>query len=469
MQFSLGNHTSIGRVRTANEDAFGNWPTPNGHLFVVCDGMGGHIGGAIASQAAVSAIYQTMASQKFPSGPIALEYCLTEANKKLHNIVTGNPSLHGMGTTAVAVLVQDDAAYYAHIGDSRLYLFRQNALRRLTRDHSFVQSLVDQGHVTEEEAEKHPRRNEIYRALGIGETVEPAVASSPLMLQPGDRLLLCTDGLNGMIGDKGIAGVMGTRGLTVQQQAEKLVQLADEAGGHDNTTVQIIMMRPSPQPSIGEPVGSAAAMAAAPSITTPPTTIPTASPSKESVPPVAPPQVEVETDTKPKEHFLQPVEEETPRKPLLPIIGGVVLFIALILLLYNVFKSPDTPQLGMEEQPPVDTTTAVSGVDTAAPISTADPAPALSPEANKPVPATPPPSVASDTGSTPKKETPPKDTARKPATTPTPATPAPKKDTVRKVVPKPAPAAPPKPTPNEVAEPGARTPKAVMPTEESAP
>lgn len=474
MQFTLGNHTSIGRVRTANEDAFGNWPTPNGHLFVVCDGMGGHIGGAIASQAAVSAIYQTMASQKFPSGPIALEYCLQEANKKLHGMVVANPSLHGMGTTAVAVLIQEDAAWYAHIGDSRLYLFRQNALRRLTRDHSFVQSLVDQGHISEEEAEKHPRRNEIYRALGIGEAMEPSVAASPVMLQPGDRLLLCTDGLNGMIGDKGISGVMSTRGLTVQQQAERLVQLADDAGGHDNTTVQIIMMRPTPQPSIGEPasIGVAAAAAAAAAS---PVTATTTSTTTKTADPTPPPAIAEERP--PEAHFLEPVEEKKPRKPLLPIIGGITLFVALVLLAYNFLREPDAPKLGMENG--VDTAQTVSAAPGAALDSMGASAPDTTPATLTPTPAPKPvttPAAATDSIHT-KKATAKPDTVRKVAPTLTMPAATPKKDTVKKAAPKaPAAAAPkqqpaPQPSPKRAAPDtsGGRAPKAVMPTNEPAP
>lgn len=354
MQLSLGNHTSVGRVRTANEDAFGNWLTPNGHLFVVCDGMGGHIGGAIASQAAVAAIYQTMAAQQYPAAPIALQYCLEEANKKLRSMVEANPSLQGMGTTAVVVLVQGNLAFYAHIGDSRIYLFRQNSLRRLTRDHSFVQSLVDQGHINEEEAEKHPRRNEIYRALGIQDTVDPTVLQTPLTLEPGDRLILCTDGLNGMIGDKGITSVLSERSMSIQQQSERLVQLADEAGGHDNTTVQIIHVRPVPAP-VAAAAPPESSQAAAPVL-----------PPVSALPPIpenmrragAPVRKQPEQSQRSRDSFMRLEEkrnQKKERKSLLPVIGGIALFLALILVLYNIFRSPDTPKLGMEGPTNVDT------------------------------------------------------------------------------------------------------------------
>lgn len=417
MQFTLGNHTSIGRVRTANEDAFGNWLTPNGHLFVVCDGMGGHIGGAIASQAAASAIYQTMASQKFPSGPIALEYCLQEANRKLRQMIAANPSLHGMGTTAVAVLLQGDAAYFAHIGDSRLYLFRQNNLRRLTRDHSYVQSLVDQGHITEVEAEKHPRRNEIYRALGIDEEVEPAAPAAPIMLQPGDRLMLCTDGLNGMIGDKGIASVMSTRGLSVQQQAEKLVTLADEAGGHDNTTVQIILLRPTLKPLVGEAANTGSAIV-------PPPVAPEPVPEVENPEPtpVEPaPVPESKRRHRLRERIMKPLAEkpQKERKPILPLVGGITLFAALILLLYNFLRTPDAPRLGMEGADYVDTTDTTPALQNAA-IDTFQ-------QNSNPIPAPVP--TSADTVRV-RKSVPPKDSVQ--ATAPSGTVPASKKDSTKR-------------------------------------
>ncbi len=469
MQLSLGNHTSVGRVRTANEDAFGNWLTPNGHLFVVCDGMGGHIGGAIASQQAVAAIYQTMAAQQYPAAPVALQYCLEEANKKLRSMVAANPSLQGMGTTAVVVLVQGSTAFYAHIGDSRLYLFRQNTLRRLTRDHSFVQSLVDQGHITDEEAEKHPRRNEIYRALGIQDTIDPTVAQAPLQLEPGDRLLLCTDGLNGMIGDRGITEVLSERGLSMQQQSEKLVQLADEAGGHDNTTVQLVQARPVQQP-VAAPAPEASSIAGA-------AALPSLPEQKRVEPTVKKP----EQSQRYRDAFTRVEERPKPKKqrrPLLPTVGGIALFLALILILYNVFRSPDTPRLGMEQGPvSVDTelinTPIVDTVKTVgAPAS--DPAMIPPPDISTPPDTTPMPrltdaekadALSSDTARRAKKplvaKPPKKDTARK-KTSPVPAraTPPATRATPSPTKPKP-PVQPNNSTPDPAPPP--RAPKAVLP------
>jgi serine/threonine protein phosphatase PrpC len=360
MQLSFGNHTSIGHVRTANEDAFGNWLTPNGHLFVVCDGMGGHIGGAIASQSAVATIYQTMAAQPYPSAPVAIRHCLEQANKKLHTIIQGNPSLQGMGTTAVVVLIQGDTAFYGHIGDSRIYLYRDGSLRRLTKDHSFVQSLVDQGHITAEEAEKHPRKNEIYRALGISEPIDPTVSQAAINLQPGDSLILCTDGVNGMIGDRAIATVLAESNLSAQQQAEKLVQLADKAGGHDNATVQIIQ----PQQ---KPVAAAVPL----------------SPSAAATTAAGFPEEPV-------------VETPSTKKPILPIVGGVVLFAAVLLVVFSYFRDTNAPKLGME---PTDTLTAVAPPVVDTPIAP-EPTPVATPVATPPAKPAPAPATATDTTAT---------------------------------------------------------------------
>ncbi|RYD50718.1 MAG: Stp1/IreP family PP2C-type Ser/Thr phosphatase [Sphingobacteriales bacterium] len=433
MQLSFGNHTSIGHVRTANEDAFGNWLTPNGHLFVVCDGMGGHIGGAIASQSAVATIYQTMAAQPYPSAPVAIRHCLEQANKKLHTIVQGNPSLQGMGTTAVVVLVQGDTAFYGHIGDSRLYLYREGSLRRLTKDHSFVQSLVDQGHITAVEAEKHPRKNEIYRALGISETIDPTISQAAINLQPGDSLILCTDGVNGMIGDAAIASVLGETRLSTQQQAEKLVQLADKAGGHDNATVQIIQPQQKPVPAAVPPIATSAPVTTAASFPDEPV-----------------------------------IDAPASKRPILPIVGGVVLFIALLLVVFSYFRETNAPKLGME---PTDTSTAVVPppvIDTPmtqAPVPDPVPTPVATPSTKPPTKpaatdtaatsATPPATrvvtpatttsakpktdtaarktSAPDKAVAPKATTPSKPAVSKPAASPTPAaaSPKPKTDTAK--------------------------------------
>lgn len=237
--FEFGNATDVGLVREQNEDYLGYFECINGHIFVVCDGMGGHVGGATASRLAVDAVRDFLENHYFDLPQDALKEAIIYANEAVYRKSVENPQLSGMGTTIVLVIVRDDKAFYAHVGDSRLYMHSENKLFRLTRDHSFVQTLVDQGLITEDEMESHPRRNEILAALGIRSEVEITVSPLPAKPSNGDILLLCSDGLNSMILDAVIETVL-SEDISIQHKAMKLMQLANEAGGHDNITVQLV-------------------------------------------------------------------------------------------------------------------------------------------------------------------------------------------------------------------------------------
>ena len=254
--FEFGNHTDTGRSRPVNEDYLGYFETLNGHLFAVCDGMGGHKGGAMASRIAVDSLRTFFNHQVYPHPAEALRQALRFANQQILTQARQNPDLQGMGTTAVAVLVQPDEVWYAHVGDSRLYHYSTHAgLRRLTKDHSFVQTLVDQGVIRDEEAESHPRRNELTRALGVADEVEIEVAPEPLQPAAGEVLLLASDGLHGMILDPVIRATL-DENLSVQHQALKLVQQANDAGGSDNITVQLVRFTDPTPASVISPVPS---------------------------------------------------------------------------------------------------------------------------------------------------------------------------------------------------------------------
>jgi serine/threonine protein phosphatase PrpC len=237
--FQFGNHTDVGRVRQANEDYLGYFETQNGYLFVVCDGMGGHVGGATAAQLAVESIRTFFEHGRYDQLQEALRQSILYANEQIIAYTRQNPHLRGMGTTCVVAIVREGKVYYAHAGDSRIYLQSNRRLTRLTKDHSVVQQMVDAGMITEEEAENHPRKNEITQALGTMPQLEVAVCERPLHPANNDTLLLCTDGLNGMISDKIIEGVL-NENVSVQHKALRLVELANEAGGYDNITVQLI-------------------------------------------------------------------------------------------------------------------------------------------------------------------------------------------------------------------------------------
>jgi serine/threonine protein phosphatase PrpC/LysM repeat protein len=237
--FEFGNATDVGRVREQNEDYLGYFECINGHIFVVCDGMGGHVGGATASRLAVEAAREFLENHYYDLPQDALKDAIEYANEAVYIKAAENPQLQGMGTTIVMVIVRDDKAYYAHVGDSRLYLHSGGKLIKLTRDHSFVQTLVDQGLLKEEEMESHPRRNEILRALGVRNDIEITICKSPAKPTNGDILLLCTDGLNSMITDTVTESVL-NEDISIQHKALKLMQLANDAGGYDNITVQLV-------------------------------------------------------------------------------------------------------------------------------------------------------------------------------------------------------------------------------------
>ena len=187
--------TDVGLVRDHNEDSNRMARTINGDLFVVCDGMGGHVGGATASQIGADSICQYMNSHECTIPQQSLTDALEFANSRIYATSRANPELRGMGTTACVALVRGDKVWYAHVGDSRIYYYdsKNIGLYRLTKDHSVVQAMVDQGLITEEEAETHPEKNKIRKSLGIKETVEPEPCQMPLVPAEGDMILICSD------------------------------------------------------------------------------------------------------------------------------------------------------------------------------------------------------------------------------------------------------------------------------------
>lgn len=237
--------TDTGRVRQANEDNWGHVKLGWGHVFVVCDGMGGHIGGAKASAIAVKSILEFLSGDDAVQPAVSIAKAIEFANEQIYATALNQPELKGMGTTCVVLLQKGDGLWIGHVGDSRAYIWHDGQLHRLTRDHSFVQQLIDSGSITEEEAERHARRNELLRALGVRGSVEPEVTSQPILPATGDLFLLCSDGLYGMVFDDGIRGVL-RQGLTLDATAQRLIEVANEAGGTDNITAQLIGVGHSP-------------------------------------------------------------------------------------------------------------------------------------------------------------------------------------------------------------------------------
>jgi serine/threonine protein phosphatase PrpC len=242
MNFNFNSNTHVGLVRKANEDSYGNHKTAHGDLFVVCDGMGGHVGGATASQLAVKSIIEHIANNKSTNYHQLIYDALVFANEQVYANSVVNPELKGMGTTAVVVLISKDSGlvYYGHVGDSRLYLLRDSQIKRVTKDHSFVQLLVDQGEITEDQMETHPNKNQILKAIGTDETVKPEVCKEPMQMKDKDILLLCSDGLCGMVDDKNIKRITYGNISNLENTVNLLIEEANKNGGKDNTTATLI-------------------------------------------------------------------------------------------------------------------------------------------------------------------------------------------------------------------------------------
>ena len=239
--------TDVGRKRAANEDNMYNTITQNGLVSVVCDGMGGHVGGATASKIAVSTIIENLNNVYYDDPRIAIGESIDKANRAIIQKTIEQPELAGMGSTCVLLLVRSGKVYIGHVGDSRIYLVRSKRIVQLTKDHSYVQMLVDCGEITKEQAEHHPRKNEITNALGIPNMSPATVASDAIIPEAGDCFVLCSDGLSGMVSDDTICKIISRQSeMNAQERVDRLVALANENGGVDNITIQLVEFPVSP-------------------------------------------------------------------------------------------------------------------------------------------------------------------------------------------------------------------------------
>ena len=232
MNYSIGATTDVGQVREGNEDSY----LVDEPLFVVADGMGGHLAGDVASSTAVDVISSHSGSAS-PDDPQTLAELIRSANAAIWEKARVDPALRGMGTTCTLVLLDGATAHIAHVGDSRAYLLRDRSLQQLTEDHTLVARMVKEGRLRPEEAEHHPQRSIITRALGVDADVE--VDLNKLELVTGDRLMLCSDGLSSMIDSVAIETTLKEQ-PDPQAAADALVGLANAAGGEDNITVVVI-------------------------------------------------------------------------------------------------------------------------------------------------------------------------------------------------------------------------------------
>lgn len=236
--------SDVGCQRENNEDSYGYWESEDdavfarlGRLAIVADGMGGHEGGQIASQIAVETVLQSYSSASESDPEKALITGFEEAHHRIQRRAKENPELQGMGTTCTAFAIAGPRLFYAHVGDSRVYLLRKNTLRPLSRDHSLVARLVETGVIRQEDAENHPQKHVLTAALGVADDIEPDVPAGPLSLEKSDVVLICTDGLWGQLSETELKDALSSN--TPMDACQALVSLAKEHGAPDNVTLQI--------------------------------------------------------------------------------------------------------------------------------------------------------------------------------------------------------------------------------------
>lgn len=239
----IASKTDVGKERTNNQDSFVAGPIgENSAWAVVCDGMGGANGGNIASSLAIKTISDTLISSfrtNMSDNSIRLlfESAFNAANIKIFNRALEDESLKGMGTTAVSVVVSNETAHIAHVGDSRCYLYRNKEITQITRDHSIVQSMLEQGEIDKNQAKHHPRKNIITRAMGVKREIE--LEYNEISVLKGDILLLCSDGLTNFAEDEKIAEIIET--VSFENIPENLVNEANNNGGGDNITAVLLL------------------------------------------------------------------------------------------------------------------------------------------------------------------------------------------------------------------------------------
>ncbi|MBQ5403191.1 MAG: protein phosphatase 2C domain-containing protein [Bacteroidales bacterium] len=231
--------TDQGCVRENNEDYLGYFDTINGHVFVVCDGCGGLPCGEKASQTVVNSLKFFFSNFYYKDPFQAIKDAFDYAQNRMQTEEENDTNCYGMATTVVLVLIRYNKAYYAHVGDSRIYYFSHRNFVRLTKDDSYVQKLVDLGEISEEEAENHPRKNELTRVMGMKPFCKPHICKSPIDPNDGDLLLLCTDGLYNMVKENDLKATLARRGY-IEDKGMDLMKSAKNNGGFDNITLQII-------------------------------------------------------------------------------------------------------------------------------------------------------------------------------------------------------------------------------------
>ncbi|RVU71648.1 MULTISPECIES: Stp1/IreP family PP2C-type Ser/Thr phosphatase [Lactobacillus] len=234
--------SSIGRIRKSNQDFVRVFKNKSDiTLAIVCDGMGGHQGGDVASTMAVTHLGHNFKATDFTDSKIARKWLDVQLNTENETILKAADrfsDLNGMGTTIVLAFAFADNALIAHLGDSRGYSYADGKFTQLTEDHSLVNELVKMGQITKEQAKHHPQKNIITQALGVSSTIDPEFTT--IKLNDNDIILLCTDGLTNSLSDPQIQQILATKDLSLKDRCNKLINEANRLGGGDNITVCLI-------------------------------------------------------------------------------------------------------------------------------------------------------------------------------------------------------------------------------------
>lgn len=230
--------SKIGLKRKNNEDAAGVFDVNKGLLVIVCDGLGGNKGGEVASSLSVETIYKSFRDSDEPDYLLRIKVSIEEANELLLDQSDKNSAVSGMATTAEVLFIEDDILYFGHVGDSRIYEMKNDKIKQLTKDHSLVQQLVDNGILTSVEAESHPNRNVIVRAIGDSEEIEVDLFKMKLNNEDDLKFFVCTDGVSCVVFKNELEEIL--RDKNINQISNNIISAVELNGAPDNFTFVIL-------------------------------------------------------------------------------------------------------------------------------------------------------------------------------------------------------------------------------------
>jgi len=238
MDFTYVKESKVGMKRSNNEDAIGIFNVDGGLLAVVCDGLGGNKAGEIASNLCVKIIHENFKSSEEPDFLKKIKISIEDANAAIKEEAAKKIHLNGMATTVEVLFIKETTAYWGHVGDSRIYNLKNGKLKQLTKDHSLIQKLVDEGYLTLNEAESHPNKNIIMRAIGDSDSVEIDISKLKIIQAEDHKFFICTDGVSNVISDNELENIL--QEDDQDSISEKITKLVEKRGAPDNFSFVIL-------------------------------------------------------------------------------------------------------------------------------------------------------------------------------------------------------------------------------------